>query len=236
MSRTAVEKFPRWRGSIFTSWVIASFDDNRHPIDLEAVVDLSNLLNTRTLDYNRRRRLLEGLQMAALSAPGPLLLRQVASGGNLIGKDHPHHRSIRPVVLVELIPRHHHRRLPGRFRHGCTPCTRSRRNARSLRLSASIRRHSSAAAPCSIRRRRQAGMGPPARCGGCRPPAPLALPRLSHPNIPRVAPVACPHDCLTTLWPAGADFRARETASLRGQLHGCSFNIEVKVGMACAER
>jgi hypothetical protein len=71
--------------------------------------------------------------MAALSAPGPLLLRQVVSGGILMGKDPPHHRSIRPVVLAELIPRHHHRRLPGRFRHGCTPHTRSRRNARSLR-------------------------------------------------------------------------------------------------------
>ena len=176
----------------------------------------------------------EGLQMAALSAPDPLLLRQVVSGGILMGKDHPHHRSIRPVVVAELIPRHHHRRLPGRFRHGCIR-TRSRRNARSLRLSASIRRHSSAAAPCSIRRRRQAGMGPPARCGGCRPPAPLALPRLSHPNIPRVGAGRLTSRLPTTLWPA-ADFRARETASLRGQLHGCSFNIQVKVGMAGAER
>ena len=175
-------------------------------------------------------------QLAGFKLGDPLLLRQVVSGGILMGKDHPHHRSIRPVVLVELIPRHHHRRLPGRFRHGCTPHTRSRRNARSLRLSASIRRHSSAAAPCSIRRRRQAGMGPPARCGGCRPPAPLALPRLPHPNIPRVGAGRLLSRMPTALWPAAADFRARETASLRGQLHGCSFNIEVKVGMAGAER
>jgi hypothetical protein len=181
-------------------------------------------INQRGRAYVVTAGSLEGPSIAGFKLGDPLLLRQAVSGGILMGKDHPHHRSIRPVVVAELIPRHHHRRLPGRFRHGCIR-TRSRRNARSLRLSASIRRHSSAATPCSIRRRRQAGMGPPARCGGCRPPAPLALPRLSHPNIPRVAPVACPHDCLTTLWPAGADFRARETASLRGQLHGCSFNI-----------
>ena len=133
-----------------------------------------------------RSGLLEGLPTAGFSMAEPLLLRQVVSGGILMGKDHPHHRSIRPVVLVELIPRHHHRRLPGRFRHGCTPHTRSRRNARSLRLSASIRRHSSAAAPCSIRRRRQPEGNRPQRCSGYRPPAPLSLPRLPYPNIPRV--------------------------------------------------